>query len=71
MFTGCVEMQRRANFARMTGFINQQIRFWAGQMQKSLPREAFLYCIMCKTNRCRRDWVRTNDPYRVKVVLYH
>ena len=19
---------------------------------------------------CRRDWVRTNDPYRVKVVLY-
>jgi hypothetical protein len=20
---------------------------------------------------CRRDWVRTNDPYRVKVVLYH
>jgi hypothetical protein len=23
-----------------------------------------------RAKNCRRDWVRTNDPYRVKVVLY-
>ncbi len=30
-----------ANFARMTGFINQQIRFLKGVNAKSLPEEAF------------------------------
>lgn len=31
----------RANFARMTGFINRQIRFQEGINVKSLPEEAF------------------------------